>query len=142
MSLDLEALETSFDLIAPRGDELMDEFYRRLFETAPAVVPLFAGTDLKRQKAMLLGTLVLLRKSLRDLEAIVPKLRELGARHLAYGAVPEHYPVVGAVLIASMAHVAGSAWRPEFELAWGAAFAVVAGAMIEGAESVVLEAAA
>jgi hemoglobin-like flavoprotein len=142
MSLDLEALETSFDLIAPRGDELMDEFYRRLFETAPAVVPLFAGTDLKRQKAMLLGTLVLLRKSLRDLEAIVPKLRELGARHVAYGAVPEHYPVVGAVLIASMAHVAGSAWRPEFELAWGAAFAVVAGAMIEGAESVVLEAAA
>jgi hemoglobin-like flavoprotein len=142
MSLDLEALETSFDLIAPRGDELMDEFYGRLFETAPAVIPLFAGTDLKRQKAMLLGTLVLLRKSLRDLDAIVPKLRELGARHVAYGALPEHYPVVGAVLIASMAHVAGSAWRPEFEQAWGTAFGVVAGAMIEGAESVVVQAAA
>ena len=24
MSLDLEALETSFDLVAPRGDELME----------------------------------------------------------------------------------------------------------------------
>jgi hypothetical protein len=24
--MDLEALETSFDLVAPRGDELMDEF--------------------------------------------------------------------------------------------------------------------
>ena len=37
MSLDLEALETSFDLVAPRGDELMDEFYARLFTAAPSV---------------------------------------------------------------------------------------------------------
>jgi hemoglobin-like flavoprotein len=101
--MNLQALETSFDLVAPRGDELMDAFYARLFAVAPAVKPLFAGTDLKKQKAMLLGTLVLLRKSLRDLDAIVPKLRELGARHVAYGAQPEHYPVVGEVLIASMA---------------------------------------
>jgi hemoglobin-like flavoprotein len=142
MSLDLEALETSFDVVAPRGDELMDEFYRGLFEAAPAVKPLFAGTDLKRQKTMLLGTLVLLRKSLRDLNAIVPKLRELGARHVAYGAQPEHYPVVGEVLIAAMAKVAGSAWRPEHERAWAEAFGVVAGAMLEGAEAAALEAAA
>ena len=142
MSLDLEALETSFDIVAPHGDELMDEFYKRLFEAAPAVMPLFAGTDLKRQKTMLLGTLVLLRKSLRDLDAIVPKLRELGARHVAYGAQPEHYPVVGEVLIAAMATVAGPAWRPEHEEAWGEAFGLVASAMLEGADAASLEAAA
>ena len=142
MNLNLKALETSFDLVAPRGDELMDVFYARLFAAAPAVKPLFAGTDLKKQKTMLLGMLVLLRKSLRDLDAIVPKLRELGARHVAYGAQPEHYPVVGSVLIASMAEIAGEAWWPEYERAWGEAFAIVAHAMIEGAESVGLEAAA
>jgi hypothetical protein len=37
MSLDLESLETSFDLVAPRSDELMDEFYARLFAAAPSV---------------------------------------------------------------------------------------------------------
>ena len=132
MPLDLDALETSFDLIAPRGDELVDVFYTRLFTVAPGVKPLFAGTDLRRQKAMLLATLVLLRKSLRDLDAIVPKLRALGARHVSYGAQPEHYPVVGEVLIASMAQVAGDAWRPEYAAAWVAAFEVVAGAMLEG----------
>ena len=142
MSLDLDTLETSFDLVAPHGDELMDQFYARLFEAAPAVKPLFAGTDLKRQKAMLLGTLVLLRKSLRDLDAIVPKLRELGARHVAYGAQPEHYPIVGEALIGAMAAVAGPAWRSDYERAWGAAFEVVAGAMIEGAELASLDAAA
>jgi nitric oxide dioxygenase len=139
--MDLEALETSFDLVAPRGDELMDEFYARLFAAAPAVRPLFPK-DMQRQKTMLLGALVLLRKSLRDLDAIVPKLRELGARHVAYGARPEHYPVVGTVLIASMATVAGDEWQPEHEAAWGGAFEIVAATMLEGAAAAELKAAA
>jgi hemoglobin-like flavoprotein len=141
MSLNLEALETSFDLVAPRGDELMDVFYARLFAVAPAVEPLFAGADLRRQKTMLLGALVLLRKSLRNLDAIVPTLRDLGARHVAYGAVPEHYPVVGEVLLYSMAATAGAAWTPEYQEAWSEAYGVVAGAMLEGAAAQ-LEAAA
>jgi len=141
MSLNLEALETSFDLVAPRGDELMDEFYSRLFAAAPAVKPLFPA-DMRRQKTMLLGALVLLRKSLRDLDAIVPKLRELGARHVAYGAQPAHYPVVGTALIASMAAVAGDAWTSEFEVAWSEAFEIVAATMLEGAAEAALEPAA
>ena len=136
MSLDLDALETSFDLVAPRGDELMDVFYARLFTVAPAVKPLFAGTDLKRQKGMLLAALVLLRRSLRDLDSVAPKLRDLGARHVRYGALPEHYPVVGEVLIGSMAQVAGDAWTAAFEEAWNEAFAIVASVMIDGANSV------
>jgi hypothetical protein len=50
------------------------------------VQPLFAGVEMKRQKAMLLATLVLLRKSLGDLESIVPNLREFRTRDLSYGA--------------------------------------------------------
>ena len=61
MNLNIDALEASFDHVAPRGDELMDVFYARLFAVAPGVRPLFAGTDLKRQKGMLLAALVLLR---------------------------------------------------------------------------------
>ena len=142
MSLDLDALEESFDLVASQGDALMDDFYARLFDTAPAVKPLFAGTDLRRQKGMLLAALVLLRKSLRDLDAIVPKLHELGARHVHYGAQPAHYPVVGEVLIASMAEVAGTAWCPRYERAWSAAFDVVASTMLDGAAAVELDRAA
>jgi hemoglobin-like flavoprotein len=141
MHLDLPALESSFDLVAPRGERLVDTFYARLFAAAP-VQPLFAHTDLRRQKTMLLGTLVLLRKSLRNLETITPKLRELGARHVSYGAEPEHYPVVAQVLIASMAEVAGDAWRPEHERAWAQALDLVATAMLDGAASAQLEAAA
>jgi hemoglobin-like flavoprotein len=142
MDLDLHALETSFDLIAPRGEELMDEFYARLFEAAPSVIPLFTATDMQRQKTMLLGTLVLLRKSLRNLDAIVPTLRNLGARHVAYGAQPEHYPAVGEALIGAMAALAGPAWQSTHESAWREAFAIVARAMIDGATTATLKDAA
>ena len=106
--------------------ELVETFYAQLFVAAPAVQPLFAHTDMQRQRAMLLAALVLLRKSLRDLEGVTPTLRELGARHVAYGARPEHYPVVGSVLIGAMADVAGEAWEPRYTEAWGEAFGVVA----------------
>src|SRR5262249_39958102 len=87
-------------------------------------------------KALLLDALVLLRRSLADLPAIVPTLRRLGARHVAYGARPEHYPVVGEVLIGAMAEIVGPAWRPEYERAWGIAFGIVAGTMLGGARAV------
>jgi len=131
--MDIDALETSFDLVAPKGDELMDIFYSNLFAVAPSVKPMFAGTDMAKQHAMLLSALVLLRKSMRDLDAVVPTLKRLGARHVAYGARPEHYPVVGDVLIGAMAHVAGPDWEPRYAKAWAEAFGVVAGAMLEGA---------
>ena len=141
MTLDLESLETSFDLLAPRGDELMDEFYSRLFVTAPASRLLFPA-DLKQQKTILLATLVLLRKSFRNLDTIAPTLRKLGACNVAYGAKPEHYPLVGATLIASMAAIAGQEWKPEYERAWSAAFEIVAVTMLEGAAQAQVEAAA
>jgi hemoglobin-like flavoprotein len=134
MELDLNTLETSFDLIAPRGEELVDVFYERLFAAAPAVEPLFGHTDMKKQKSMLLAILVLLRKSLRDLDSIAPKLRELGARHVGYGARPEYYPVVAEAMLASMADIAAEAWTPDIAAAWAEAFGLVASVMLEGAQ--------
>ena len=84
---------------------------------------------------MLLGALVLRRKSLHDLDRIVPALREMGARHVPYGARPEYYPVVGEVLIASMAEIAGGDWRPEYAAARATAYGIVSATMIEGAAS-------
>src|SRR5262245_54290262 len=140
--MDLDALETSFDLVAPRGDELMEIFYANLFAAAPSVQPLFAHADMQRQRAMLLAALALLRRSLRNLEAILPSLRQMGARHVEYGALPEHYPVVGQALIGAMQQVGGRFWHSRYTDAWEQAFAAVSAEMIAGAESAVLPQAA
>lgn len=133
MPIDVELLEESFDLVAPKGDELMTKFYDNLFETAPAVKPLFADVDMERQRQALLNMLLVLRESLRDLDDIVPDLQDLGSRHVGYGAQAEHYPVVGEVLIRSMAEIAGDAWKPEYTAAWQEAYGVVRDVMLQGA---------
>jgi hemoglobin-like flavoprotein len=133
IAVNVDLLEESFDLVAPRGDEFVAVFYGNLFVRVPQVRPLFAHVEMKKQRAMLLEALVLLRKSLRNLDALVPKLRELGARHVAYGATAEAYPVVGQVLIATMEQVAGRAWRDEYSDAWAEAYAFVQAVMLEGA---------
>jgi hemoglobin-like flavoprotein len=133
MALDVEILEESFDLVAPQGDELVKRFYERLFETAPAVQPLFAKVDMEGQRQALLNMLLVLRESLHDLEDVVPDLQELGARHVEYGALAEHYPVVGGVLIATMTEIAGDAWKPEYTDAWQEAYGVIQEVMLSGA---------
>jgi hemoglobin-like flavoprotein len=133
MALDVETLEESFDLVAPQGDELMRRFYDRLFEVAPAVEPLFADVDMDRQRKALLNMLVVLRESLHDLDDVVPDLEALGAKHAGWGAKPEHYPVVGEVLIGEMAALAGDQWKPEYTAAWQGAYQVVQDVMLAGA---------
>jgi hemoglobin-like flavoprotein len=68
-----------------------------------------------------------------DLDDIVPDLQDLGSRHVEYGAQAEHYPVVGEVLIGTMAEIAGDAWKPEYTAAWQEAYGVVQGVMLQGA---------
>ena len=133
MALDVDKLEESFDLVAPQGDELIRTFYDRLFETAPGVKPLFASVDMERQRQALLNMLLVLRESLRDLDDIVPDLEDLGTRHVGYGAQPEHYPVVGKVLIGAMAEVAGDKWTDDYTAAWEEAYGVVQQVMLSGA---------
>lgn len=133
MALDINSLEESFDLISPRGDEVVEDFYNRIFEAAPGLRGLFPD-DMTHQRKVVLATLVLVRKSLRDLEGLIPTLRGLGARHVGYGAQPEHYPVVGQALIGAMANVAGDAWKPEYSAAWVEAYGVIVEQMLIGAE--------
>jgi nitric oxide dioxygenase len=57
----------------------------------------------------------------------------ISARHTEYGAQPDHYPVVGEVLIGAMAEVGGDAWKPEYTAAWQEAYGVVQNVMLAGA---------
>jgi len=53
---------------------------------------------------------------------MAPILRELGRRHVRYGARPEYYPHVGEVLIETMAARLGDRFLPQMREAWAGAF--------------------
>ncbi|HMU31790.1 MAG: hypothetical protein K1X60_16005 [Nitrospira sp.] len=136
MALQVELLESSFKLVAPKGEELVTRFYERLFKKYPAVKPLFKHTTIKEQKKKLLASLVLVIQNLRRPEKLTPVLQDMGARHVGYGAKPAHYDAVGENLLAVLGEVAGPAWTPQVKQAWTEAYGAIKTIMLAGAERV------
>ena len=133
MALQIELLETSFQTIAPRGEAFVTAFYERLFMDYPQTRAFFASTDMKEQRKKLLGALALVIQNLRKPEVLASALKGLGQRHVAYGVRPEHYPIVGAVLLDTFADVLGERWTPAYHDAWAQAYEAVCALMLEGA---------
>lgn len=127
----LERLGASFQLIEPRLDEVVTTFYAKLFEAAPSLRSMFP-TDLKGQKIHMNSALKLVAKNIANLDALAEPLRDMGTRHVGYGAEEAQFPVVRDLMIASLSDVAGYAWTPQLSSDWGEALDVVAGYMIEG----------
>ena len=134
MGLNVELLESSFKLVAPKGEALVTRFYERLFKKYPAVKPLFKKTSIKEQKKKLLASLVLVIQNLRHPDKLTPVLQDMGARHVGYGAKPAHYDAVGENLLAVLGEVAGSAWTPQVKQAWTDAYGAIKTIMLAGAE--------
>ncbi|MGA5701981.1 globin domain-containing protein [Peterkaempfera bronchialis] len=107
-------------------------FYDHLFTHHPGVRGLFAD-HLDEQRDRLWAALGALVSHLEDTPTLVDMVRKLGRRHAGYGALPEHYPAVGASLIATLRHFAGDAWTPETEASWAAVYEVVSSTMIDAA---------
>ena len=131
LPLNIELLESTFAAVAPRGDELVEYFYDTLFERYPTVLPLFEKADMKAQQGKLLAALATVVASLRTPDKLVAHLQKLGRNHVAYGANAELYEAVGAVLLDSLAHIAGDAWSDEAHEAWVDAYGVVSSVMID-----------
>lgn len=139
--LNVELLESSFALLAPRGEELVERFYERLFETVPAVRELFPE-DMADQRKALLGTLGALVSSLRNPDKLTAYLEELGAKHAGFGTEESHYDVVAQVLVEVMAELAGDeVWNADLQTAWTDALIAVKSIMLSGAEAIESEAA-
>ena len=133
MTLQIELLETSFQEITPCGDAFVTAFYERLFTRFPQTRAFFALTDMKEQRKKLLGALALVIHNLRKPEVLTSALKGLGQRHVNYGVRPEHYPIVGAVLLETFADFLGERWTPAYHDAWAQAYEAVCAIMLEGA---------
>jgi nitric oxide dioxygenase len=133
MTLQIELLESSFQAIAPCGEAFVTAFYERLFTHFPQTRAFFASTDMKEQRKKLLGALALVIQNLRKPEVLTSALKGLGQRHVTYGVRPEHYPIVGAVLLETFAEVLGERWTPAYHDAWAEAYEAISTIMLEGA---------
>jgi len=125
-------LQQSFANVAPIAGQVAIMFYDRLFELAPQVKVIFPA-DMTEQRQKLMATLAVVVNGLSNLQSVLPAASALAKRHIAYGAKPEHYPVVGSALLWTLEKCLGDAWTPEVAEAWTVAYGTLSTSMIEQA---------
>lgn len=137
----IHLLRRSFARIEPQASLAALAFYRRLFELAPGVRPLFK-LDIESQATKLMDMIGLAVSMTDHPESLEGELRELGARHLDYGSEDAHYPVVGAALLDMLGEVLGDDFTPATKAAWIEFYTLVSQKMMEGAAAARIDRAA
>jgi hemoglobin-like flavoprotein len=127
----IELVQSSFLHVLPIADAAGVLLYERIFTLAPATRTLF-DADIRPQAARLMAAVKAAVESLDDLDAVVPFLVKLGARHVRYGVQPEHFDVGGDALLWTLQQGLGDAFTSELRDAWSAAWSVIAHAMTAG----------
>ncbi len=124
--------------LLPAGDLApVDEFYRRLFELAPEVRPMFQREmDLQTKKFS--DMLAWVIAHLEHPHDLCQELRAMGARHGGYGVKIDQYAPVGSALIWMFQHTLGDRFTPEMEEAWMEFYAFASFEMERGSREAVL----
>ena len=128
----VDLIRASAERLAEANVSATNAFYANLFKVAPAVRTLFPD-DMFEQSEKLWNSIVMVVEGADDLSGIESALKALGARHVAYGAEPAHYPIVTEVLIETMSTLMQDAWSDDHQKAWKAALEAVCATMLEGA---------
>mmetsp|Transcript_36642 Transcript_36642/g.46695 ORF Transcript_36642/g.46695 Transcript_36642/m.46695 type:complete len:209 (+) Transcript_36642:170-796(+) len=107
-----------------------ETFYDRLFELHPGLRELFGG-DMEKQGNALVEMISEILFMLPASPNLLPELEKLAMRHVGYGAVPEHYSVVGEVLLYALGVCSSpDQWTTEIQDAWLSAYSIMMMAII------------
>jgi hemoglobin-like flavoprotein len=113
-----------------------EEFYRRLFELAPEVRPLFSR-EISLQARKFSDTLAWVIAHLEHPDELCGEMSALGARHRSYGVKADHYAPVGSALIWMFQHTLGDRFTPQMEEAWLEFYAFLSFEMERGSRAAV-----
>ena len=125
-------VKSSFESVKPIAAQAAELFYRRLFEIAPNVKPLFRG-DMAEQGRKLMATLAAVVGGLDQLDSVLPAASALAKRHVVYGVKPDDYASVGEALLWTLERGLGASWTAETAEAWATAYGVLSHYMIREA---------
>ena len=121
-----------FTTLQPIASAAAAIFYAKLFATDPSLRPLFKG-DMAEQGERLMTMISNGVTMLDRADALLPVLRQLGARHVRYGVRDEHYSIVGGVLVETLEQALGDSFTSEVREAWVTAYGLISKTMQEGA---------
>jgi NAD(P)H-flavin reductase/hemoglobin-like flavoprotein len=130
--VDPQRLKDNFAQVAQHGDAVALFFYSDLFVRNPHLRDMFP-VGMAHQRDKLLGALGRIVSQVDALPELVPFLQQLGRDHRKFSIVAEHYPEVGASLLATLRYFSGVSWTETLAAEWAAAYGLVSQVMVEAA---------
>ena len=128
----IDLVQRTFAQVKPIAAAAAEMFYARLFHLDPSLRSMFRN-DMGKQGAMLMSMIGTAVMGLRNLEALAPAVRSLGARHVKYGVKTQHYATVGEALLWTLEQGLEDDFTPEVRDAWAAAYGLLSEVMQMGA---------
>lgn len=129
-------VKSTAPVLEKHGETLTRHFYQRMFTHNPEVAPFFnpAHQAAGKQQRALAAAICAYAANIDNLEVLGNAVELIAQKHASLQIKPEHYPIVGENLLASISEVLGDAATPELIDAWGQAYNFLADILI-GRES-------
>ena len=123
-----EIVKATKPTLEQHGLAITSRLYERLFTEHPETEQLFAGSS-PGQAARLADAVLAYADNIDNIEALVPVVEQIAAKHVAAGVQPAHYDIVGTALLRSMVDVLGELDIAVIE-AWSEAYGVLSSVFI------------
>lgn len=125
-------VKSTAPILQEHGELLTKHFYKRMFEHNPEVAPLFnpANQFAGSQQRALASAICAYAANIDNLEVLGGAVELIAQKHASLRIKPEHYPIVGANLLASIREVLGEGATDDIINAWGEAYGFLADILI------------
>lgn len=125
-------VKSTAPILREHGETLTRHFYQRMFSHHPEVTPFFnpAHQTSGSQQQALAGAICAYAANIDNLEVLGSAVELIAQKHASLQIKPEHYPIVGSHLLASIREVVGESATDEVITAWAEAYEFLARILI------------
>jgi nitric oxide dioxygenase len=125
-------VKSTAPVLQEHGEALTRHFYKRMFKHNPEVAPFFnpAHQTAGKQQRALAGAIAAYAANIDNLEVLGGAVELIAQKHASLLIKPEHYPIVGENLLASIREVLGEGATDEVINAWAEAYGFLADILI------------
>lgn len=128
----IRLVKSTAPILQEHGETLTRHFYQRMFTHNPEVAPFFnpAHQSAGKQQRALAGAITAYAANIDNLEVLGGAVELIAQKHASLMIKPEHYPIVGENLLASIREVLGAGATDAIINAWGEAYGFLAQILI------------
>lgn len=137
----IDIVKRTIPMLREHGETLTRHFYARLFAHHPEVRRYFNPAHQRSggQQRALAAAILAYAQHIDDPAALADAIEVIAQKHASLTIQPEHYPIVGEHLLASIREVLGGAATDEVLDAWAAAYGELARVFIERERTIYAE---